>query len=282
MTSFELSQKTVNLSPYPRPQTVEGEEREELTDALLKWLLRERGMIAAFSATAEKKRALIRAAMNERPAHPVPSDVLAMQDRLFWTESIERGIVEETDLSFGENGIGLWQGDITRLAVDGIVNAANSGLLGCFLPGHNCIDNVIHSAAGMQLRDDCAKLIAAQGHEEECGDCKVTRAYNLPAKYVLHTVGPMVRREVTEEDRALLRSCYTSCLEAAEELCMKSVAFCCISTGVFSFPQSEAAEIAAGAVMRWKVRHPESRLRVIFNTFLDSDTAIYRNILKHL
>ena len=121
MTSFELSQKTVNLSPYPRPQTVEGEEREELTDALLKWLLSERGMIAAFSATAEKKRALIRAAMNERPAHPVPSDVLAMQDRLFWTESIERGIVEETDLSFGENGIGLWQGDITRLAVDGIV-----------------------------------------------------------------------------------------------------------------------------------------------------------------
>lgn len=161
MTSFELSQKTVNLTPYPRPLTAEGEEREELTDALLKWLLRERGMIAAFSATAEKKRALIRAAMNERPAHPVPQEVLAMQDRLFWTETLERGIVEEKDLSFGANGIGLWQGDITRLAVDGIVNAANRGLLGCFLPGHNCIDNVIHSAAGMQLRDDCAKLIAA-------------------------------------------------------------------------------------------------------------------------
>ena len=126
MTSFELSQKTVNLTPYPRPQTVEEKEREDLTDALLKWLLRERGMIAAFSATAEKKRALIRAAMNERPAHPVPSDVLAMQDRLFWTESVERGIVEEGDLTFGENGIGLWQGDITRLAVDGIVNAAMS------------------------------------------------------------------------------------------------------------------------------------------------------------
>ena len=188
----------------------------------------------------------------------------------------------QTDEIPERDGVSLWQGDIRRLAADGIVNAANKGLLGCFLPNHNCIDNVIHSAAGMQLRDDCAKLIAAQGHEEECGDCKVTRAYNLPAKYVLHTVGPMVRRGVTEEDRALLRSCYTSCLEAAEELCMKSVAFCCISTGVFSFPQAEAAEIATGAVMRWKMRHPESRLRVIFNTFLDSDTAIYRNILKHL
>lgn len=271
----------IDLAPYPRPEPLDEAGVREATDTLLKWLLRERGLIAAFSASVEKKRALMRGYMNERPAHPVPADMLAVQDRLFWTESLERGIVQVDEIP-ERDGVSLWQGDIRRLAADGIVNAANKGLLGCFLPNHNCIDNVIHSAAGMQLRDDCAKLIAAQGHEEECGDCKVTRAYNLPAKYVLHTVGPMVRREVTEEDRALLRSCYTSCLEAAEELCMKSVAFCCISTGVFSFPQSEAAEIAAGAVMRWKVRHPESRLRVIFNTFLDSDTAIYRNILKHL
>ena len=271
----------IDLAPYPRPEPLDAAGVREATDTLLKWLLRERGLIAAFSASVEKKRALMRGYMNERPAHPVPADMLAVQDRLFWTESLERGIVQ-TDEIPERDGVSLWQGDIRRLAADGIVNAANKGLLGCFLPNHNCIDNVIHSAAGMQLRDDCAKLIAAQGHEEECGDCKVTRAYNLPAKYVLHTVGPMVRREVTEEDRALLRSCYISCLEAAEELCMKSVAFCCISTGVFSFPQAEAAEIAAGAVMRWKVRHPESGLRVIFNTFLDSDTAIYRNILKHL
>ena len=172
-----------------------------------------------------------------------------MQDRLFWTETLGRGIVLPQDIP-AQDGISLWQGDITRLGTDGIVNAANKGLLGCFLPNHNCIDNVIHSAAGMQLRDDCAKLIAAQGHEEECGDCKVTRAYNLPSKYVLHTVGPMVRREVTEEDRAMLRSCYTSCLEAAQELEMRSLAFCCISTGVFSFPQEEAAEIAAKAQPR--------------------------------
>lgn len=271
----------VDLSPYPRPEPLTEQEKGEAIDAILKWLLRERGMIAAFSATVEKKRALVRGYMNERPAHPIPREIISLQDRLFWTESLERGIVSPEEIP-DSDGISLWQGDIRRLSTDGIVNAANKGLLGCFLPNHNCIDNVIHSAAGMQLRDDCAKIIAAQGHEEDCGDCKITRAYNLPAKYVLHTVGPMVRREVTEEDRAMLRSCYTSCLDVAAEAGLGSAAFCCISTGVFSFPQAEAAEIAAGAVMRWKMRHGDAGLRVIFNTYLDSDTAIYRNILKHL
>ncbi len=271
----------VDLAPYLRPELLSEGEKGAATDTLLKWLLRERGLIAAFSATPEKKRALVRGYMNERPAHPVPHEILALQDRLFWTESTERGIVDPASFE-QKNGISLWQGDIRRLAADGIVNAANKGLLGCFLPNHNCIDNVIHSAAGMQLRDDCAKLIAAQGREEECGDCKLTRAYNLPAGYVLHTVGPMVRREVTEEDRALLRSCYTACLDTAQEAGLASVAFCCISTGVFSFPQEEAAEIATGAVLRWKMRHPECAIHVIFNTFLERDTAIYRNILQHL
>ena len=271
----------IDLSPYPRPQPFDEAERAAATDTLLKWLLRERGLIAAFSATMEKKRSLVRGYMNERPAHPIPRDMIALQDRLFWTETLERGIVSVSDLP-AQDGISLWQGDIRRLAADGIVNAANKGLLGCFLPNHNCIDNAIHSAAGMQLRDDCAKLIASQGHEEECGDCKITRAYNLPSKYVLHTVGPMVRREVTEEDRALLRSCYLSCLDTAAEHGLASVAFCCISTGVFSFPREEAAAIAAGAVMRWKVRHPEQKIRIVFNTFLEEDTAIYRNILEHL
>ena len=271
----------ISLAPYGRPEPLDAKGKREATETLLKWLLRERGMIAAFSATTEKKRALVRAYMNERPAHPLPAEMIAVQDRLFWTESLERGIVSPESLG-QKNGISLWQGDIRRLAADGIVNAANKGLLGCFLPNHNCIDNVIHSAAGMQLRDDCAKLIAAQGHEEDCGDCKLTRAYNLPSKYVLHTVGPMVRREVTENDRAMLRSCYQACLDLAAEAGLASVAFCCISTGVFSFPQAEAAEIATGAVLRWKMRHSDVKLHVIFNTFLDSDTAIYRNILRHL
>lgn len=269
----------IDLTPYPRPEPLGEEERSAATDALLKWLLRERGMIAAFSATTQKKRALVRGYMNERPAHPVSADILDLQDRLFWTETLERGIVspEETP---ERKGISLWQGDITRLAADGIANAANRGLLGCFLPNHNCIDNVIHSAAGMQLRDDCAKIIAAQGHEEAVGDCKITRAFNLPCKYVLHTVGPMIRREVREEDRADLRACYLSCLDTAERAGLHSVAFCCISTGVFSFPRGEAAEIAVGTVLKWKMRHAESGLKIVFNTFLDADTEIYRNILK--
>ena len=269
----------VDLTPYARPETLPPEACAAATDALLKYLLRERGLIAAFSATQEKKRALVRGYMNERPAHPIPPEIVALQDGLFWTESVSKGIVSMDELTFNAQGMALWEGDITRLAADGIVNAANRGLLGCFLPNHACIDNVIHSAAGMQLRDDCAKIIAAQGHEENVGDCKITRAFNLPSKYVLHTVGPMIRREVGENERAQLRSCYLACLDAAEAAGLKSVAFCCIATGVFSFPREEAAEIAVGAVLRRKMRRPDAP-KVVFNTFLPEDTAIYRNILS--
>lgn len=280
MTLDEMK-RTVDLTPYPRPALLNGKEKEEACDGLLKFLLREQGLIAAFNASYEKKRALIRRYMNQRMAHPIPREILEIQDRLFWTESVERGEVGTEELSFNECGVGLWQGDITRLAVDGIVNAANKGLLGCFLPGHHCVDNVIHSFAGMQLRDDCAKLIAAQGQEEECGEAKLTRAYNLPSKYVLHTVGPMVGSEPTREDVATLRSCYISCLNLAEEAGLKSIAFCCISTGVFNFPNENAAEIATGAVLNWKMRSG-SRIKVLFNTYLPTDTQIYQNILQHL
>ncbi len=280
--SFEQTKKVIDLSPYPRPALLAAEEKGEACDALLKFLLKEQGLIAAFNATYGKKRELVRGYMNRRAAVPVPAEILALQDRLFWTETVERGIVSAADIPEIKYGISLWQGDIARIDADGIVNAANKSLLGCFLPGHNCIDNVIHSFAGMQLRDDCAKLIAAQRQEEDCGEAKITRAYNLPSKYVLHTVGPMVGRGLEEEDRAQLRSCYTSCLNLAEEAGLKSIAFCCISTGVFNFPRAAAAEIATGAVVNWKMRNPESKLKVIFNTFLPEDTEIYSNILKFI
>lgn len=279
MTLRETEQ-IIDLTPYPRPALLKAEQKEEACEKLLRFLLRERGMIAAFSATYEKKRTLVRGYMNERAALPVPADILALQDQLFWTESVERGIVEPDTIAFNQHGIGHYQGDIARLSADAIVNAANSALLGCFRAGHNCIDNVIHSAAGMQLRDDCAKLIAAQQSEEPCGDAKITRAYNLPAKYVLHTVGPLVLREVTQADRAALRSCYLSCLDLCEEAGIRSVAFCCIATGVFNFPREEAAEIATGTVLNWKLRRPENKLKVIFNTFLDADAKIYDDILR--
>lgn len=271
----------IELSSYPRPELLKSEEEKVAAcEKLLKFLLRERGLIAAFSATYEQKRKLVRNYMNLRQPLPVPQEILEAQDALFWTESVERGIVKVEELPADKYGISLWQGDVTRLNADGIVNAANKSLLGCFLAGHNCIDNVIHSFAGMQMRNDCAKIISVQGGEEESGDCKITSAYNLPSRYVLHTVGPMVGREVTDEDRATLRSCYVSCLNLAEEMGLKSVAFCCIATGVFNFPRAEAAEIAVGAVMNWKLKHPQSNLQVIFNTFLPEDTEIYGNILK--
>lgn len=273
----------IDLTPYPRPELLKTEsEKIEACDKLLKFLLQERGMIAAFSATYEKKRSLVRAYMNERPALPIPEDILGIQDALFWTETLERGIVDVQTFPEIKYGISLWEGDIARLNADGIVNAANSQLLGCFLPGHNCIDNVIHSFAGMQLRRDCAAIIARQEEMEEVGEAKITRAYNLPSKYVLHTVGPMVGRAVTPEQRAQLHSCYFSCLNLAQEMGLHSLAFCCISTGVFNFPRAEAAEIAAGAAVKWKMQHPDNSIKIIFNTFLQDDTEIYQSILNYI
>ena len=283
MLTLEDYKPYIELTPYPRPEPLlTAEEKAEACDMLLRFLLRERGMIAAFSASYEKKCALVRNYMNERQALPIPEDILACQDRLLWTMSLERGIEDVNQIPEIKYGISLWQGDITRLNADGIVNAANSALLGCFLPGHACIDNVIHSYAGMQLRRDCARIMAQQGTEEDVGDAKITRAYNLPSKYVLHSVGPRVGREVTEEQKMQLKSCYTSCLNLAEEMNLSSIAFCCISTGVFNFPRAEAAEIAAGAVVSWKLRRPHCKMTIIFNTFLKEDTEIYNNILKFI
>lgn len=280
MTLDEM-RRIVDLTPYPRPVPMAAEEREEACDALLHFLLREQGLIGAFSASYEKKRSLLRGYFNRRMPLPFPPDLLSLQDRLLYADTLERGVVPVSSLRFGKYGIALWQGDITRLETDGIVNAANCALLGCFAPNHSCIDNAIHSCAGIQLRSDCAKLMAAQGVEEEAGGAKITRAYNLPSRFVLHTVGPMVGIEPTREDRAKLRSCYLSCLDLAEEAGLDSLAFCCIATGVFGYPNEEAAEVAAGAVVNWKIKR-RSPLKVVFNTFGERDTQIYSNILSYM
>ena len=279
--AFEEYCREFDLTPYPRPQLVQSEEEKmERCDRILKFLLRERGMIAAFSSTYERKRRVIREYMNTRNPLPVPPEVLSDQDALFWTESVERGIVHIDDIPEIKYNIAHWQGDITRLDADAVVNAGNTSLLGCFLPAHSCIDNVIHSAAGMQLRADCAKIIALQGQEEESGDAKLPRAYNLPAKYVIHTVGPRVGRELSDEQRSQLRSCYNSVFDLAAEAGCNNVAVCCISTGVFNFPREEAAEIAAGAAVNWKLRHPENKMKIVFDSFLDADARLYETILR--
>ena len=206
-------------------------------------------------------------------------------------EARRKGIVSLESLAFsGGDGsiaslplagragkIHIWQGDITRLAVDAIVNAANSGMTGCYQPSHACIDNCIHTYAGVQLRQECAKLMARQGHEEPTGRAKLTSAYNLPCRYVLHTVGPIVQSQPTDRDKALLASCYESCLALAAENKLESVAFCCISTGVFHFPNRLATEIAVSTVRKFLEQETSVKL-VIFNVFKDVDAAIYRNI----
>ncbi len=255
------------------------EEKSVICDEMLGDLLEERNEIAAFSYPYKIKRDLIWGYLNERMPNPVTPRFLEIQDRLFRAETLERGIVNVSAFEYKE-GIALWQGDITRLDADAIVNAANSSLLGCFIPHHKCIDNVIHSCAGVQVRLDCSKIMGAQGEPEPSGCAKITRAYNLPSKYILHTVGPMVGVRVTDEDRRVLRNCDLSCLNLAREMGLHTVAFCCISTGIFGFPSDEAAAIAVGAVKNWLLESGYD-MRVIFDVFLDKDLAIYRDVLKN-
>ena len=245
-----------------------------LTDILLTEMPEYRAQAERFAAGAEPQRRLLRSLMNVRPPLPLKSEFLAVQDELLSAEREERGVVAADSLFAAGSKLALWQGDITRLAADAIVNAGNSALLGCFHPCHGCIDNAIHSAAGLQLRGECAELMKRQGHEEPVGQAKITRAYNLPCRYVIHTVGPVVSGDLTDLHREQLASCYRSCLELAAEKGLKTVAFCCLSTGVFRFPNKEAARIAVAAV-----RKHAGGLKVIFNVFKDWDYEIYQRLL---
>ena len=226
---------------------------------------------------AEQKR-LLRSCMNVRMPAPIDDEFLDVQDAYLKEESRRKGITDIADLTPAEEGVYLWQGDITTLRCDAIVNAANAGMTGCYVPCHACIDNCIHTFAGVQLRLDCARLMEQQGHEEETGKAKITPAYNLPCRYVLHTVGPIVRGNVTREQERLLASCYRSCLELAEKNGVKSLAFCCISTGVFFFPNERAAEIAIQTVRNYRTEN-HSEIEVIFNVFKNEDYEIYRRLL---
>ena len=228
----------------------------------------------------DSQRYLLRCLMNVRQPGPLPERFLAAQDALLREEAAQKGVVHVSELPAlpSDSRLVLWQGDLTRLDADAIVNAANSHLLGCFRPGHNCIDNVIHSAAGLQLREECAAIMRRQGHEEPTGSAKLTKGYNLPARHVLHTVGPIITGPRTDRDRELLASCYRACLSLAEENGLKSVAFCCISTGVFHFPKKEAARIAVATVREY-LRNSGLE-RVVFCVHGDENLAAYRALLQ--
>ena len=256
------------------------EKIQYLNQSLLDEMPEYRSEALQFPKGDAAQRRLLRSLMNVRPPMPLKAAFLEAQDVLLSEEREKRGVVEADSLPAtpAHPQIALWQGDITRLAADAIVNAANSALLGCFCPCHGCIDNAIHSASGLQLRDECNALMTAQGYPEPAGRAKLTKGYNLPARYVLHTVGPIVRGRVTQRDRQELASCYRSCLELAAEHGLETVAFCCISTGEFHFPNQEAAEIAVKTVADF-LRHSTSVRKVIFNVFKDIDAAIYRGLL---
>ena len=263
---------------------MQEERRRYLIDALL--AERADGEQVEVPRSADDQRALLRALMNVRPPAPVAAEVLTVQDAYLAERLAERGgavdagalpVVDVADPTLSR--VALWHGDITRLAADAIVNAANDQLLGCFVPGHHCIDNAIHTFAGMQLRLDCAELMAAQGHAEPTGQVKVTSAHNLPSGLVFHTVGPIVRGgRPTPHDEALLASCYRACLEEATRRGLQTLALCCISTGVFGFPQEDAARIALDMILD-HLTHHDQRLKVIIDVFLDTDQRIYQELL---
>ena len=250
------------------------------------WLIRElqksSSQLSSYRIPEDKQgqKDLLRALMNIWMPEPLSDEFLEIQDKYLAEENRRAGITDIKDLAplKQDKRLYLWQGDMTTLKVDAIVNPANSALLGCFRILHNCADNLIHSKAGLSLRYRCNEIMRAQGHDEPAGQAKITPGYNLPCQYILHTVGPIVDGPLTKEHERLLASCYTSCLNLAEENHLKSVAFCCISTGVFMFPNQRAAEIAVDTVREW-LNRTQSDIKVVFNVYKDTDLEIYREIL---
>ena len=231
------------------------------------------------------KRRILRSLMNIRMPKDMAEDVVKVQDEYLQERAADKGIVELSNIPVIHDGISIWQGDITRLKVDAIVNAANSQMLGCFVPMHTCIDNCIHSFAGIQLRLACARQMEqlrkqyGENYEQPTSIPMLTEAYNLPAKKVVHIVGPIVEGALTPVHEEALADCYRNTLDLCANSVLRSVAFCCISTGVFHFPNRKAAEIAVQTVSEWLKEHEGSMERIVFNVFKDEDRVIYESLL---
>jgi len=296
--TLEKYKKQINLDEKYVPETnpISSEnERVEIVDSLLHTLTDKEKLFDKNQIPVDYhgKRQLLRALLNMRPPSPLGSTFIKDMDRLLQDELRQKELLDYKDINsiaetFSATGfknnktLCLWKGDIACLKTNAIVNAANDQMLGCFQPLHNCIDNVIHSAAGPLLREDCKIIMDIQGTREKTGDAKITRAYNLPSKYVLHTVGPIITgKEVSEFQQQQLASCYRSCLSLAAQVEeIKSIAFPCISTGVYNFPRELAAETAIKAVDEWLENNSHHFTHVIFNVFLKEEFLIYARIFR--
>ena len=245
----------------------------------LDFLIRELMPDINIPANTAAKWRLFRSLVNMRPAGSVSEKFLQVQDDFLQNKIKSKGVTDTDDLKPLNGKLCLWQGDITTLKIDAIVNAANSQLTGCYYPCHGCIDNAIHTFAGVQLRNKCAEIMQKQGFPEPTGQAKITPAYNLPSRYILHTVGPIIRGKLTAHDCEMLASCYRSCLELANAYGLQSIAFCCISTGEFHFPRRQAAEIAVKTVQDFLFQSV-SLQKVVFNVFTDEDRKIYEKIIS--
>lgn len=258
---------------------------KNLLDNLIAYLAKENPVLSSKFThypreSVHEKYELYRAFVNERPPMPIDSQFLENEKLMLEEFLNRRGVVSLKDLKPSQDNLYIWQGDITRLEVDGIVNAANSDMLGCTLANHNCIDNAIHTRAGVQLRLDCHELIQAQGHKEPMGKAKITQAYNLPSQYVIHTVGPYIdQRGVTPLKEDLLKNAYKNCLHVADDQGLESLAFCCISTGEFNYPNDQAANLAVSVVKDY-LEQTGSTMKVIFNVFKDQDLELYKALLE--
>jgi len=257
-------------------------DRQENIRKVIAYLMADNHVSHRIPASLEERQRMMRALMNVWEPRAISHEFAAMQDAELHMQREDKGIVSLTDVAAANyslftfhSSLQLWQGDITRLQVDAIVNAANAQALGCWAPLHNCIDNCIHSAAGIQLRKECADIM--QGRLLKTGEAIITKGYNLPAKHVIHTVGPIIDDGMpTQEQEEQLAQCYRSCLDLAEQNHLESIAFCCISTGVFHFPNEQAAEIAVETVKSYPLNSVKT---VVFNVFLDKDYDIYRKLL---
>lgn len=256
-------------------------DQNERRNYLLKELIKEdrRYSDIEIPNSSEEQMRLLRGLMNVRMPKRIGDEFLRVQNEFLLEEAIEKGITEIEDLEPVQEGIYLWQGDITSLKCNAIVNAANSGMTGCYIPNHHCIDNCIHFYSGVQLRCQCAEIMERQGYAEPAGQAKITLGYNLPCDYIIHTVGPIVNGALRPQDCYLLRSCYESCLKLAEEKGISSIAFCCISTGEFHFPNEEAAKIAVHTVQEF-LKNSTNVKKVVFNVFKDMDKEIYEQLLR--